>query len=100
MSVCGSSTVLPGARAGVFAIRAVSSRAVLTAIVLLSVAVHWLISLGQAVPLYFPDEYIYASLARSLAQAGRPFIRGAPARLKDVALLCRGRDRLLLQTEL
>lgn len=35
--------------------------------------------LGHAVPLLLPDEYIYPSLARSLADHGRPLIRGAPA---------------------
>src|SRR5213078_4481349 len=33
----------------------------------------------HATPLYFPDEYIYASISRSLAEHGRPLIRGGPA---------------------
>jgi hypothetical protein len=32
---------------------------------------------GRLVPYYLPDEYIYPSLARSLAEHGRPLIRGA-----------------------
>ncbi len=34
---------------------------------------------GHATPLYFPDEYIYSGIARSLAEHGRPLIRGASA---------------------
>ncbi len=36
-------------------------------------------ALGHATPLYFPDEYIYSAIARSLAEHGRPLIRGASA---------------------
>jgi hypothetical protein len=32
---------------------------------------------GRPVPHYLPDEYIYPSLARSIAEHGRPLIRGA-----------------------
>jgi hypothetical protein len=34
---------------------------------------------GRLTPDYLPDEYIYPSLARSLAEHGRPMIRGATA---------------------
>jgi hypothetical protein len=33
----------------------------------------------RATPTFFADEYIYAELARSLAETGRPLIRGASA---------------------
>jgi hypothetical protein len=33
----------------------------------------------RATPVYFADEYIYAELARSIAETGRPLIRGAAA---------------------
>src|SRR5213078_4198187 len=43
----------------------------------------------HATPLYFPDEYIYASISRSLAEHGRPLIRGTnahfPALLEPLA---------------
>src|SRR3954468_12951290 len=43
---------------------------------------------GRGTPYYLPDEYIYPSLARSLAEHGRPLIRGAgvhfPALLEPV----------------
>ena len=36
-------------------------------------------ALVHTTPLYFPDEYIYGSIARSLAETGRPLIRGHSA---------------------
>jgi hypothetical protein len=33
----------------------------------------------RATPVYFADEYIYAELGRSIAETGRPLIRGASA---------------------
>src|SRR5437588_820266 len=58
---------------------AVPARLTLGAIVGLSFAVRLVAGLAHATPLYFPDEYIYGSLARSLATSGRLAIRGAPA---------------------
>ena len=31
----------------------------------------------RASPIYFPDEYIYSEVARSIADHGRPLVRGA-----------------------
>lgn len=42
---------------------------------LLRTALGWL----RATPTFFADEYIYAELARSLSETGRPLIRGASA---------------------
>ena len=39
----------------------------------LRTALAWL----RDTPTFFADEYIYAELARSLAESGRPLIRGA-----------------------
>ncbi|MFL5980200.1 MAG: ArnT family glycosyltransferase [Gaiellaceae bacterium] len=43
---------------------------------------------GRVAPYYLPDEYIYPSLARSIAEHGRPLIRGAgvhfPALLEPI----------------
>jgi hypothetical protein len=58
---------------------AVPARFVLAGIVGVSFAVRLLAALSHATPLYFPDEYIYAALSRSLAESGRPLIRGASA---------------------
>ncbi len=38
-------------------------------------AVGWL----RSVPALFPDEYIYSSIGRSIAESGQPLIRGGPA---------------------
>ncbi len=59
--------------------RVLSPRGALVGIVLVATGVHLVLALAQAVPLYFPDEYIYASLARSIAQTGHPMVHGAPA---------------------
>lgn len=42
---------------------------------LLRIAAGWL----RATPVYFPDEYIYAELGRSIAESGRPLVRGVSA---------------------
>jgi hypothetical protein len=43
---------------------------------------------AKATPDYFPDEYMYAELGRSLAETGRPLVRGAdssfPALLQPI----------------
>ena len=33
----------------------------------------------RATPVYFPDEYIYSEVSRSIAEHGRPMVRGASA---------------------
>lgn len=58
---------------------AIPARVWLGAIVAVSFVVRLAAALAHATPLYFPDEYIYATLARSLAEDGRPLIRGASA---------------------
>jgi hypothetical protein len=54
----------------------VPARLVLGGIVAASFLVRYVAALGHTTPLYFPDEYIYSGIARSLAQSGRPLIRG------------------------
>jgi hypothetical protein len=58
---------------------AVPARLLLAGIVAASFLVRFAASLGHSTPLYFPDEYIYSSIARSLAGTGRPLIRGSSA---------------------
>ena len=65
--------------AGAARIAAVPARYALAGIVALSFVVRLAAVLAHAVPLYFPDEYIYGTLARSLAESGRLAIRGQPA---------------------
>jgi hypothetical protein len=60
-------------------ISAIPARVVLAGIVGASFLIRFAVALAHATPLYFPDEYIYASISRSLAEHGRPLIRSAPA---------------------
>jgi hypothetical protein len=55
----------------------VPARLVLLGIVAASFLVRFAAALWHTTPLYFPDEYIYSSIARSLAQSGKPLIRGS-----------------------
>ena len=57
----------------------VPARLVLAGIVAASFAVRFVMALGHSTPLYFPDEYIYSAIARSLAEHGHPLIRGDAA---------------------
>jgi len=58
---------------------AVPARFLLAGIVAASFAVRFVAALGHTTPLYFPDEYIYSAISRSLAEHGRPLIRGNSA---------------------
>lgn len=53
--------------------------AILAGIVVVSFAARALAALRHPTPLVLPDEYTYAELARSLAETGRPLVRGASA---------------------
>jgi hypothetical protein len=48
-------------------------------LVSLSALARSLAAWHKATPSYFPDEYLYGELARSAAETGRPFVRGADA---------------------
>jgi len=61
------------------AISAYTARLQLAAIVALSFVLRSIAALGHASPRYFPDEYIYSSLARSIAQGKGLQIRGGAA---------------------
>ena len=73
---------------GLLRLAAVPARFVLAGIVATSLCVRFLLALAHATPLYLPDEYIYASLARGIAETGRPVIRGSsphfPALLEPI----------------
>jgi hypothetical protein len=60
-------------------VAAVPARLVLAGIVAASFALRFVAALGHTTPLYFPDEYIYSTVARSLAEHGRPLVRGNSA---------------------
>jgi len=60
-------------------IAAAPTAVLLGALVALSTGIRTLIAVGHAVPVYFPDEYIYSALARGFAETGTPVIRGHAA---------------------
>ena len=60
-------------------LRGLTTRVSLTAIVSLSFAVRAVASAAPPVPRYFPDEYVYTAIARSLGAGHAPSVRGAPA---------------------
>jgi hypothetical protein len=55
------------------------ARLLLGGIVAVSFGLRFAAALVHTTPLYFPDEYIYSGIARSLAEHGRPLIRGHSA---------------------
>jgi hypothetical protein len=59
--------------------RGLTARVGLALVVLGSSAVRAVASAAHPVPRYFPDEYIYTAIARSLAGGHAPAVRGAPA---------------------
>ena len=62
---------VPVPRPDAFArVAAVPARLVLAGIVAVSFAVRFAAALGHSTPLYFPDEYIYSAISRSLAETG------------------------------
>lgn len=80
MAVDAASLSSSARHAGVAAgLRAIPAGAVVAVLVAVSAAVRTLAAAPHTTPRYFPDEYIYAELARSLAD-GRLEIRGEPAR--------------------
>jgi hypothetical protein len=60
-------------------VAAIPARLLLAGIVAASFVLRFVASLWHTTPLYFPDEYIYSQIARSLAESGRPLIRGDSA---------------------
>lgn len=67
---------VPAVRARAFALPA---RSCLAGIVAISFVARALVSLWHVTPRYFPDEYIYSALARSIAETHTLTIRGGPA---------------------
>lgn len=59
--------------------RGLTARVGLTLVIATSFAVRVVASAVHPVPRYFPDEYLYTAIARSLGQHGRPLVRGASA---------------------
>lgn len=66
---------IPSARPWSLA-RTVPAWLALTLLVIASAAARFLLALPHDKPLYLPDEYIYAELARSISETGLPLVRG------------------------
>ena len=66
----------------------VGSAPLVAGLVVVSTLVRGLAGTLKETPAYFQDEYLYAELGRSLAEAGRPLVRGAelnfPALLQPI----------------
>jgi hypothetical protein len=60
-------------------VRALPVTLALGGLVGVSFALRLAAALAHATPLYFPDEYIYGTIARSIATTGKPAVRGIPA---------------------
>ena len=65
------------------AVRAISASrlaaATLAGLVIVSVIVRTWAASKHAGPAYFPDEYLYPELSRSIATTGHAYVRGAPS---------------------
>lgn len=61
-----------------------SSNVLLAAIVSISAAVRAAIAFARVTPTYFPDEYLYSAMSRSIAQTGHPFVRGSSSHIPSV----------------
>jgi hypothetical protein len=70
----------PRSRARALArVAAFPAGAIIAGLVAVSTLARTLVAWAQATPIYFPDEYLYSTLARSIAESGRPLVRDAPA---------------------
>jgi hypothetical protein len=70
----------PRSRARALArVAALPAGAILAGLIAISTLARTLVAWAQATPIYFPDEYLYSTLARSIAESGRPLVRDAPA---------------------
>ena len=57
---------------------------ILAGLIGLSFAARSLAGWLRATPIYFPDEYLYAELGRSLLESGRPAVRGIEPRFPSL----------------
>ena len=75
----GRSVALAPPRAAISLARVTSVPFVLSAIVAASALVRFAVALGRQTPAYFPDEYLYSELGRSISETGHPLVRGVNA---------------------
>ena len=67
---------LPAVSRSVALSRSLSARTGLAVIVSVSFAARLVATAGHSVPRYFPDEYLYTSIARAFAAGSLPTVRG------------------------
>ena len=79
MSVAARTADRAPARRAALAHVGLGAAPLLAAIVAASFGLRTALAWLRSTPTFFADEYIYAELARSLAETGRPLIRGASA---------------------
>jgi hypothetical protein len=79
LDVAASSAERPSLSAVRVGVGAIPARLGLPGIVFVSFLLRLAAAFAHSTPLYFPDEYIYGGLARSLATSGRLAIRGNSA---------------------
>ena len=79
MSVAARTADRAPARRAILARTGLGAAPVLAALVAASFGLRTALAWLRSTPTFFADEYIYAELARSLAETGRPLIRGASA---------------------
>ena len=56
----------------------------LRGIVFASTLARAVVAFARQTPTYFPDEYLYSAMSRSIAETGRPLVRGGSAHLPSV----------------
>ncbi|HEU4450168.1 MAG TPA: hypothetical protein VFR63_09355 [Gaiellaceae bacterium] len=79
MSVAARTTPRVQARRAVLARVGLGAAPALAALVAASFGLRAGLAWLRATPTFFPDEYIYAELARTLVEGGRPLVRDASA---------------------
>ena len=88
MSVAARTADRAPARRAALARTGLGAAPLLAALVAASFGLRTALAWLRSTPTFFADEYIYAELARSLAESGRPLIRGAsssfPALLQPI----------------
>jgi hypothetical protein len=62
----------------------VSPARALAGIVCVSALCRAAVAFARPSPTYFPDEYLYSAMARSIAETGKPLVRGASAHIPSV----------------
>jgi hypothetical protein len=70
---------IPAARRRVLVLPRVAGWQALSLVVVASAVVRSAAAFARQTPMYFPDEYLYSELGRSIATVGRPLVRGQHA---------------------